>query len=115
MTAHEDDLRYYTSENCWAMAIALHRATGWPLVEVAPLGWPALHGCVRRPDGLLVDVRGAFSEDEVLRRCGIIDGHVLETTIEQMEANAGVEDFEIEEAEEFLESLADHPASRGRR
>jgi len=53
---------------CSALAIALHDATGWPIVAITDAhnvhdgragGGSALHWTVRRPDGLLVDVAGA--------------------------------------------------------
>lgn len=54
---------------CGALALALHRRTGWPIVAITDAhnvdehgragGGSALHWTVRRPDGLLIDVDGA--------------------------------------------------------
>ncbi|GLY55197.1 hypothetical protein [Lentzea sp. NBRC 102530] len=54
---------------CHALALALHARTGWPIVGLhsSKLG-DTSHYLVRRPDGLLVDVRGTRTEQEVLEQ-----------------------------------------------
>ena len=53
---------------CTALAIAMHDALGWPIMAVTDAhnvyegragGGSALHWAVLRPDGMVVDVRGA--------------------------------------------------------
>ncbi|WP_436493407.1 hypothetical protein [Actinokineospora sp. HUAS TT18] len=57
--------------HCNALALALHERTGWPIVGlVGQRHGEANHYLVRRPDGLLVDVRGARTEAEVLAQWG---------------------------------------------
>lgn len=60
---------------CSALAIALHDATGWPIVGVSEsdnvhdgrLGLGScMHFLVERPDGKLIDVLGAHDPEEVL-------------------------------------------------
>lgn len=61
---------------CGALAIALHDATGWPIVAITDAhnvedgragGGSALHWAVRRPDGKLVDVAGAHEPEALVR------------------------------------------------
>lgn len=66
---------WYTQGDCWALALAIHRMTGWPLTalgyadeDATPYterGW--VHIVVRVPDGRLLDVRGLREEDECAR------------------------------------------------
>lgn len=58
---------------CGALAIALHDATGWPIVAITDShnvydgeagGGSALHWTVRTPEGLLLDVDGAHTADD---------------------------------------------------
>jgi len=67
----------FTRGACGALAIAMHDATGWPIVAITDHhnvygdkagGGSALHWVVRRPDGMLVDVDGAHDPDELLER-----------------------------------------------
>ena len=48
---------------CYAFAIALSRGTGWPMVGFMQ-GDVVWHAGVRRPDGMLHDVRGAVCAEE---------------------------------------------------
>lgn len=66
---------WYTEGDCWALALALHRTTGWPMValgyedeETTPYqerGW--VHVVVRTPDDRLLDVRGIRDEEACAR------------------------------------------------
>lgn len=63
----EADEDTYTGSMCYQLANELHQATGWPVVVVGDgpqgsVGW--VHAGVRRPDGKIVDVRGAHDEVE---------------------------------------------------
>ena len=83
--------RAFQLGQCHALSIALHERTGWPIeVVVARRGrrdridWDSMldnaskrfsvvstrwvHTAVRRPDGLLVDITGAWDESALLRR-----------------------------------------------
>ncbi len=60
---------------CGALAIALHDATGWPVVAITDShnvfdgragGGSALHWTVRRPDGMLIDVDGAHAPEDLV-------------------------------------------------
>lgn len=69
--------RAFKFGDCDVLAIALHDATGWPLVKVTD-SWnvhsghagdgSALHWMVRHPSGKLLDVDGLHDEEDVLRR-----------------------------------------------
>lgn len=83
--------RAYQLGQCHALSIVMHESTGWPIeVVVARRGrrdridWDAMlddaskrfsvvstrwvHTAVRRPDGLLIDITGAWDESALLRR-----------------------------------------------
>ena len=60
---------------CGALAIALHQATGWPIVAITDHhnvengqvgGGSALHWAVRRPDGRLIDIDGPHNEEDLV-------------------------------------------------
>lgn len=60
---------------CGALAIALHDATGWPVVAITDAhnvfdgkagGGSALHWAVLRPDGKVVDVDGAHDPEDLV-------------------------------------------------
>lgn len=55
----------FTRGACAGLAIALHDATGWPIVEVGHCDGLPLHFMVRRPDGRLVDIEGAHTDEDV--------------------------------------------------
>jgi hypothetical protein len=52
--------------HCAALASALHRAHGWPLVGLAEDG-EVVHVAVVAPDGLIVDMDGAADPDDWLQ------------------------------------------------
>lgn len=60
---------------CAALALAIHDATGWPLVKITDtssleiegtIGNSGLHWAVQRPDGKLVDVDGAHTPADLV-------------------------------------------------
>lgn len=69
-------LRAFKYGACGALAIALHDATGWPVVAITDShnvfddgtagGGSALHWTVRRPDGMLIDVDGAHTPESLV-------------------------------------------------
>jgi len=60
----------FTRGHCHALAVALHEATGWPIYEAYYDGHlpdpdeAGGHFAVKCPDGRIVDVMGAYTEDE---------------------------------------------------
>ena len=61
---------------CHALALAVHERTGWPVVGLrARDSSESNHYLVRRPDGMLVDVRGARTEADVLQQWDGGDGY----------------------------------------
>jgi hypothetical protein len=51
--------------HCALLAWHLHLKSGWPLVTLGPgVRAPKVHTAVRRPDGAIIDWRGAQTEDE---------------------------------------------------
>jgi hypothetical protein len=59
--------------HCHELALAIHEATGLPLVAIEePIGhrlWRVAHVAVQVPDGKLLDVCGIRSLDELLLEC----------------------------------------------
>ena len=55
----------FTRGACAGLALALHDTTGWPLVEVGHCDGLPFHFTVRHPDGLLVDILGTRTEEDV--------------------------------------------------
>jgi len=60
---------------CGALAIAMHDTLGWPIIAVTDAhnvengqagGGSALHWAVRRPDGMIVDVLGPHTDEELI-------------------------------------------------
>jgi hypothetical protein len=73
-------LRAFKYGACGALAIALHDVKGWPVVAITDShnvfedgtagGGSALHWAVQRPDGMLVDVDGAHTAEELVEEYG---------------------------------------------
>lgn len=69
-------MRAFKYGACGALAIALHDATGWPIVAITDHhnvfedgeagGGSALHWTVRHPDGRLIDIDGAHNPETLL-------------------------------------------------
>ncbi|MGW6308997.1 hypothetical protein [Streptomyces niveus] len=62
----ELDIRAFKYGGCGSLALALHAATGWPIVAAVADDGLELHYAVTRPDGFLIDITGAHSEDDML-------------------------------------------------
>jgi len=61
----------FTYGYCHALALALHAKTGWAIVGLYnPRDGYADHFLVKRPDGMLVDVKGERHEEDVLSDWG---------------------------------------------
>lgn len=56
----------FTRGACAGLAIALHDATGWPIIEVGHCDGLPLHFTVRHPSGQMLDIRGLHT-DEAMR------------------------------------------------
>ncbi|SCD37636.1 ParB-like nuclease domain-containing protein [Streptomyces sp. Termitarium-T10T-6] len=54
----DDALEPLKAEAAAGLAVGLHDATGWPLIEVGPSEGHGLHYMVRHPSGQLMDVDG---------------------------------------------------------
>lgn len=66
-------IEQYSSTDCWKIAYEIHKRTGWPIISLddsesegdpAGSGW-WFHVVVQRPDGMLVDVNGAHTPEQV--------------------------------------------------
>jgi hypothetical protein len=55
----------FVCDACAGLALALHDETGWPLIEVGSCDGLPIRHMVRRPDGLLLDIRGAHDDADV--------------------------------------------------
>lgn len=55
----------FTRGACAGLAVVVHDATGWPIVEVGHCDGLPLHFMVRHPGGSLVDIRGTHTDDDV--------------------------------------------------
>ncbi|MET9517431.1 ParB/RepB/Spo0J family partition protein [Streptomyces sp. NPDC002994] len=55
----------FTRDGSGGLAIAIHDATGWPLIEVGSCDGMPMHFMVRRPDGLLLDINGTHTDAAV--------------------------------------------------
>ena len=67
----------FTMGGCDALAIALHDATGWPIVAITDAhnvygrragGGSALHWTVQHPDGKLLDIDGLHDAEDLVER-----------------------------------------------
>jgi hypothetical protein len=56
----------YLHGQCVALAIAIHRRTGWPLVASRGRRRELLHAGVRTPSGLCMDIRGEVGERDFM-------------------------------------------------
>ncbi|WP_331746739.1 hypothetical protein [Streptomyces sp. NBC_00842] len=55
----------FTRGACAGLAVALHDATGWPLVEVGHCDGLPIHFMVRDLSGRLIDIEGAHTDEDV--------------------------------------------------
>lgn len=61
----ERAVRAFKYGACGGLAVALHDATGWPIVAVNGSDGLALHYMARDPAGQLIDIEGAHTERDV--------------------------------------------------
>lgn len=69
-------LRIFKYGGCGALAIAIHRATGWPIVAITDAhnvfddgkagGGSAMHWTVQHPSGKLLDIDGLHDPDNLV-------------------------------------------------
>jgi hypothetical protein len=53
----------FTQGDCVELAIALHNATGYPVVTISgPENWEFVHAAVRTPEGQILDIEGLWDE-----------------------------------------------------
>lgn len=55
----------FACDACAGLALALHDETGWPLIEGGHCDGLPIRFMVRRPDGRLIDIRGAHDDGDV--------------------------------------------------
>lgn len=97
----------FVGGQCHGLALAIRHQTSWPLVAIDDEKGECVHVCVRRPDGLLVDVTGSHSDDEMTA-----DGRRLRTAFAPTDIDVLVERFgwappESEAAEGWVEAVLD--------
>ncbi|MGH3584871.1 MAG: ParB/Srx family N-terminal domain-containing protein [Pseudonocardia sp.] len=65
------------------LAVALHDATGWPLIEVGHCDGLPIHFLVRTPNGRLLDVEGFHTDDDLVDEYDFVadDGDVTLTEV----------------------------------
>jgi len=93
-----EHVRAYTSGQCHALSLALHEATGWPIVGAEDEELDICHFFVRTPDGRLVDITGAHDPRRAIQ-------------LEHMTFCPGVE-YLTEQAPERVAALGDEPGWR---
>lgn len=67
---HDIAVARYLDGECYAFARALHEGLGWPLIGLME-GEVIRHALVREPGGLLRDVSGATTAEEVCKTFGL--------------------------------------------
>lgn len=116
----------FTLGDCWALAQALQRSQGYPLVVITSDTNPEdfwVHALVRLPSGLLADITGAHGEEELLGRWGIsvmhsdlLEGSVVfhevppEEYSQFFDEHLAFQEDPEEWAETLLEALAEEGA-----
>ena len=101
----ERALAAFVGGQCHGLALAIHQRTDWPLVAVNNEKDECIHICVRRPDGLLVDVTGSHAHDEMTA-----DGRRLRIPFDRTDVDALIERFgwappELEAAAAWVEAV----------
>ncbi len=71
MSAAEQVGYFYVSGECHAFAAALHRMTGWPVLDVVSPALGRFHRVARAPDGRLLDAKGWTDAAGLRRRYGV--------------------------------------------
>ena len=90
---------------CYAFAIALSRGTGWPMVGLMRDN-KIDHAGVRRPDGMIQDIRGAISEQDFARPFPVSPLHLLlPVTEDELRTVAPVHEMMIATASRIAQAL----------
>ncbi len=79
--AHGICLGTYLEGECYAFAIALHRAFGWSMVGLMQ-GKVIRHALVRQPDGIYRDARGEVEQAEIGEPFGVREPYVFRVVSE---------------------------------
>ena len=66
----DDEIDFFTSGMCHALAGELHRRTGWPMVAVVNQDGAWTHMGVRHPDGSFFDIEGRQRDEDVVDTYG---------------------------------------------
>jgi hypothetical protein len=97
---------------CHGLALALHDTQGWPLVAVDDEENRRIHICVRRPDGMLVDVNGAHTDVEVMQaRPGCSLHGIDEDAISDLVGHHGWALPEVEKATAWVELVVEQASA----
>lgn len=94
--------------HCHSLALAIHELTGWPLAGMYDFHGTLSHVLVWMPDGMLLDVNGVRTEEEVNTTLGDPDDYVCELTEDDIELEVEWNNlFEpmVEEAKPFAKAL----------
>lgn len=103
--AFEEWQQAYLHGSCWALAVVMHRATGWPLRALVSSAGLPLHGCVERPDGQLVDAAGVVTLPGLRRRYRLRSVTLRPVDEAYVDAIYGLDAGELAEARRFWRRL----------
>lgn len=94
----------FADGQCYAFALAMHEGTGWPLVGLME-GEVIRHAGVRAQDGLIYDVRGAYSKIDF--SCDyLFPPHIIRDLTEaDLRGAKPIDDMSIRRARRLAEAL----------
>lgn len=107
----EGALLAFTGSQCHGLGLAIRKQTGWPLVAVDNASGECVHICVRDPEGRLVDVTGAHTDDEVARETKGAIRDVKETYVQRLHAQHDWVPPDIDGAGPFVVPVCERAAS----
>ena len=103
---HSTVVGIFLDGECYAFAIALHRALGWPIYGLATEDHSVRHACVRTPHGKYFDARGEVSDKDLGRPFSAPEPLTLRPiTEETLEAVRPVHERTIVQARHYAEML----------
>lgn len=82
-TLTDEGAQVFKRDAAAGLAVGLHDATGWPLIEVGHCDQLPIHFLIRNPDGLLLDVEGFHAGDDLVDEYDFVadDGDVKLTEV----------------------------------
>lgn len=93
----------FSQGQCHALALVLREESGWDLVAIEGADGTIQHVCVRRPDGKLVDVRGAHQPETLVAAGRVLD--VDQAFVGDLVANHGWAPPAVAEAKRWAEEV----------